>query len=145
MAAIDFHVAQELTEHLARQPAVQAAVQTLRSSNPAIAAQYSAYASVEELVNSTIWLFRSSLNRKTYLQECYCWPGEQEKVQRAGGYAQQVRQQHAMLQGMMLDVIMCQLVVSLVFIHKNRHMCVARNARLCVTVLWCQVAGSSGP
>jgi hypothetical protein len=84
LAAVDFHVAPALTEHLLAQQQLQAAVRTAASTSTPIAAQLTGLGAAS-LVNSTLWLFRSSYNRKFWLQERY-----QQQQQQAGGYAQQV-------------------------------------------------------
>ncbi|KAF6260888.1 hypothetical protein COO60DRAFT_1700116 [Scenedesmus sp. NREL 46B-D3] len=82
LAAVDFHVAPALTEHLLAQPQLQAAMRAAAATCTPVAAQLTG-SGAASLVNSTLWLFRSSYNRKAWLQERY-------PQQLGGGYAQQV-------------------------------------------------------
>jgi hypothetical protein len=82
LAAIDFHVAPALTEHLLAQQQLQAAIRSAAATSTPIAAQLTGLGAAS-LVNSTLWMFRSSYNRKGWLQERY-------QQQQTGGYAQQV-------------------------------------------------------
>ncbi|WIA14734.1 hypothetical protein OEZ85_003222 [Tetradesmus obliquus] len=90
LAAVDFHVASNLTEHLLAQQPLQAALRAAAAASTPIAAQLTGLGPAS-LVNSTLWLFRSSYNRKAWLQERY--QQQQQQQQQAGGYAQQERYQ----------------------------------------------------
>jgi hypothetical protein len=83
LAAIDFHVAPALTEHLLAQQQLQAAIRNAAASSTPIAAQLTGLGA-SSLVNNTLWLFRSSYNRKAWLQERY------HHQHQFAGYAQQV-------------------------------------------------------
>jgi hypothetical protein len=61
---------------------LQAAIRSAAATSTPLAAQLTGLGAAS-LVNSTLWLFRSSYNMKGWLQERY-------QQQQAGGYAQQV-------------------------------------------------------
>eukprot|EP00775_Hariotina_reticulata_P012713 gene12713-12843_t len=80
LASVDFHVAPALTQHLLQQPSLQAALRALATASPVIAARLAA-SGPEQLVNRTLWLFRSSINHKSWLQHLYSADAEQSKLQ----------------------------------------------------------------
>jgi len=81
LASVDFHVAPALTQHLLQQPTLKTALRALAAASPVIAARLAA-AGPEGLVNRTLWLFRSSINHKSWLQHLYTAAEEQSKLQK---------------------------------------------------------------
>lgn len=90
-AAVDFHVS-NVVEHLLQQPPVQETLQQMVNQSTALAARVQGPEGRDyrPLIQQALWLFRSSYNNKTWLQQLYQIESDWQKVQEGSGYARQV-------------------------------------------------------